>query len=86
MGMYLSGATQQGVMDMVGNVWEWCLNTYEHSELPESLRNDESNTSRVLRGGCWNDWSELLRVSNRSGFDADNRVNFIGFRLVQDIP
>ena len=28
-GMYPDGATAQGVLDLAGNVWEWCLNKYE---------------------------------------------------------
>ena len=85
-GMYPSGATKQGVLDMAGNVWEWCLNTYEHPEAPESLRIDESNTARVLRGGSWHSRPVYLRVSYRNWNNADLRYNGIGFRLAQDIP
>ena len=84
--MYPGGATLQGVLDMAGNVWEWCLNTYEHPEGPESLRIDDSNTSRVLRGGSWNNVPVDLRVSFRIWDYAVNRNNSIGFRLAQDIP
>ena len=52
-GMYPSGATQQGVLDMAGNVWEWCLNKQEQPEVPESLRIDDSGLRRVFRGGAW---------------------------------
>ena len=85
-GMYPHGATKQGVLDMAGNVWEWCLNTYEQPEAPESLCIDESKTSRVFRGGSWNYAQELLHVSGRFMYNADVRLNFIGFRLAQDLP
>ncbi|MDN5942897.1 MAG: SUMF1/EgtB/PvdO family nonheme iron enzyme [Nitrospira sp.] len=85
-GMYPRGATQQGLLDMAGNVWEWCLNTYEQPETPESLRIDELNTRRVVRGGCWFNEPENLRVSNRYRRVADYRNAGLGFRLAQDIP
>jgi len=52
-GMYPQGATQQGVLDMAGNVWEWCLNRYENPEQPEAVRIDKGGL-RVIRGGSWN--------------------------------
>ena len=83
-GMYPRGATQQGVMDMSGNVWEWCLNTYEHPEAPESLSIDELYAPRVLRGGSWD--MGVLAVWGRNRFYAGYQSGYIGFRLVQDIP
>ena len=62
------------------------LNTYEHPEVPESLRIDKSNTFRLLRGGSWNNTPGYLRVSTRNWVNASARFDFIGFRLVQDIP
>ena len=86
-GMYPHGATEQGVMDMVGNVWEWCLNTYEHPEVPESLYIDKSNRVRVLRGGAWGNEPWYQRVSARFKNDAGDRRNYgFGFRLAQDLP
>ena len=85
-GMYPRGATQQGVMDMAGNLWEWCVNIYEQPEAPESPRIDAWNTQRVLHGGSWYDGPVGLRASSRPGPYAGNRNNYIGFRLAQDIP
>ena len=84
--MYPRGATQQGVMDMAGNLWEWCVNIYEQPEAPESPRIDAWNTQRVLHGGSWYDGPVGLRASSRPGPYAGNRNNYIGFRLAQDIP
>jgi hypothetical protein len=48
-GIYAQGASAEGVLDLSGNVWEWCLNEYSNPE-----RVQVSGTeSRVLRGGSW---------------------------------
>jgi len=84
-GLYPHGATKQGVLDMEGNTWEWCLNKYDHPEKPESLRLDDSGEQRAVRGGYWYDRPEDLRSSSRNWSDTDDRGSNIGFRLAQDI-
>jgi hypothetical protein len=79
-GMYPQGATRQGALDMAGNVWEWCLNTYEDQDLSITTAG-----RRVIRGGSWGILPVNLRVSNRNRFNAVNRTNYIGFRLAQDL-
>jgi hypothetical protein len=84
-GMYPSGKTEHGVLDMAGNVWEWCLNTYEKPETSESVHIDESNAKRVDRGGSWNDGPVYLRASGRHGDYVGKPLSVIGFRLAQEI-
>ena len=60
-----------GIYDMSGNVWEWC----------EDLI-DPSTSSRVLRGGGWNDLAKYCRVSYRDYDDPSIKFSDIGFRLV----
>lgn len=86
-GMYPTGATIQGLQDMAGNVWEWCLNTYEQPEQAGAVRiSDDTRTSRVIRGGCWYGTPVGVRASNRDWIQAVFRDFGVGFRLVQDIP
>jgi len=84
-GMYPQGATQQGVLDMAGNVWEWCLNKYQNPEEPEAVRIDKKDEERVIRGGSWNSRPGGLRASNRFRDGAGTRYFTIGFRLAQDL-
>lgn len=77
-GMYPLGATAHGVLDMAGNVSEWCLNVHKKSDV-------SSGFQRVICGGCWNDYPVLLRSTVRREYDADYRFNYIGFRLAQDL-
>lgn len=57
------GDSPFGVVDMSGNVWEWCLTDYDNGS------QDVSRTSerRVLRGGSW-------RLIDTVGLRADFRV------------
>jgi formylglycine-generating enzyme required for sulfatase activity len=85
--MYPSGATQQGVLDMAGNLWEWCLNTHAQPEPPELVRIDEKNEFRMRRGGSWSSDPSTLLVSKGSMYQPDYDYSDLnGFRLVRDIP
>ncbi len=82
-GMFPDSQSPHQVMDMAGNVWEWCLNKYNS---PEYIMPDQSNDERVLRGGCWGSNIELCRCSVRNAAYANNRIDFIGFRVVCSTP
>jgi len=63
-GVYPHGASSEGVLDLSGNVWEWCLNQYEH---PEQTKADTSSQARVLRGGSWYGYTGFARLASRRG-------------------
>jgi formylglycine-generating enzyme required for sulfatase activity len=66
-GMYPHGATMHGVLDMSGNVWEWCLNKWDS---PHTTAVDATNESRVLRGGSFGYGRGSATSSVRSGSGA----------------
>ena len=79
-GMYPQGASSEGMLDLSGNVWEWCLNKYER---PEQTAADSSGDRRVLRGGSWYVSPDLACGSYRSSNNPDYRyVLSGGFRVV----
>ncbi len=71
------GDSPFGVVDMAGNVWEWCLTDYNN-------RRDDINgsSSRVLRGGSWViNISDGFRCDFRYRYDPYDRNYDWGFRL-----
>ncbi len=82
-GVYPHGASEEGVLDLSGNVWEWCLNQYDY---PETIRPDTSRQMRVLRGGSWDGPAASARASLRFAGPSDYRDDDVGFRLVSSAP
>jgi len=78
-GIYPHGASPFGVLDMSGNVWEWCLNEYK---IPANTQ-EGGNESRVLRGGSWHYDPDLAAASFRNWNLPDYIFyNNFGFRVV----
>jgi formylglycine-generating enzyme required for sulfatase activity/predicted phosphodiesterase len=84
-GIFPGDCTPEGVLDMAGNVVEWCLDAYdEYSEgdADNPLRIGEGGVSRVLRGGAFYFSSWDLRCSFRYWVASVNRFRYVGFRCV----
>ncbi len=81
-GIYPQGNSGQGVSDLAGNVWEWCLNEYG-----DPANTQTSGTeSRVLRGGSWLYDQDYARASVRYYNVPDSRYYNLGFRLSCSSP
>ena len=76
--------------DMLGNVWEWTSDWYDqdyYSQSPsQDPRGPSSGTYRVMRGGSWNDFARLVRVSDRGVCLPAVRDNDVGFRCAGEVP
>jgi len=84
-GSFPQGATQKGVQDMVGNVWEWTSSKprfYDNSRPLSAVKN-----ARVQRGGSFFEKmnSDFHNATDRSWFGDENfKFPTIGFRLARD--
>jgi hypothetical protein len=84
-GIYPAGASPEGVMDLAGNVCEWCCDSFEDPPRFELEDCDGQSHAelRVARGGGW--WSSPAEASSngREGFRPGLCDRDIGLRLVR---
>lgn len=77
------GRNKVGLADMLGNVWEWCLDGFD----PEGAHEErfKGGDRYVMRGGSFRDMPGAARCASRtSGYSRSTYANF-GFRIVVGI-
>ena len=77
-GSYPQGASSYGVMDTVGNVWEWVSDSYV-------APGNESKKVRlgIVKGGGWTSAKQQARISSRNIVDPEIKNPTIGFRCAK---
>jgi formylglycine-generating enzyme required for sulfatase activity len=81
-GIYPQGASPEGLMDLSGNVLEWCLNEYRNAK----RLGPECNESRAVRGGSWYLTQGFASATYRYFGRPDLRNDYYGFRVVCASP
>jgi formylglycine-generating enzyme required for sulfatase activity len=75
-----------GLLDMHGNVHEWCSDWFSTGSYAESSQKDPqgpaTGSTRVFRGGYWFDAGLSCRSAHRFGYAPSHRSYGVGFRVV----
>ncbi len=68
-----------GLYDMLGNVLEWCQDTW-CARYDQARQEDNESAARVIRGGSWGYSARYVRAAYRLGVPPGYRDSILGFR------
>ncbi len=89
-GSFPGGASPYGVMDMAGQVIEWCSDWYDphyyQYNIKENPQGPKSGREKVLRGGSWYSNNPLFcNCTHRDFFPPYDSHWFYGFRCAKEV-
>jgi formylglycine-generating enzyme required for sulfatase activity len=89
-GLYPLGNSQEGLSDLLGNVWEWTSDWFGDAYHQQSLTvgptgPDITLACKVVRGSSWENAEPSVRASSRSKYRPVLRIRRIGFRCAGEL-
>ena len=89
-GSLAAGASREGALDLIGNVWEWTASEASIYAGNNELDVDKSEKGyKVIRGGSYQSkpsGSEAITAASRTWLPPTTKDPRLGFRLVRDAP
>lgn len=79
-GQFPAGASPYGLLDMGGNVWEWCDAWYDAYPGSQAEHENFGRQFKAMRGGSWMGTRRNVRCAFRLRNPSHTRLNNAGFR------
>lgn len=81
------GASPFDLLDMAGNLFEWCMDWYDEGYYAVSPMENPTGPAkgerRVIRGGCWVSLPDACAATARSSSRPDSPSTMVGFRVAR---